>query len=45
MSYSVSGNDKAAVIPDGRMAFGRVKGVEEVYRANGVIKPVLGTTW
>jgi NitT/TauT family transport system substrate-binding protein len=29
---------KAAVIPDGRMALDGLKGVEEVYRANGVIK-------
>jgi NitT/TauT family transport system substrate-binding protein len=29
---------KAAVIPDGRMALDGLKGVEEVYRANGVVK-------
>jgi len=29
---------KAAVIPDGRMSFDGLKGVEEVYRANGVVK-------
>jgi ABC-type nitrate/sulfonate/bicarbonate transport system substrate-binding protein len=29
---------KPAVIPDGRMALDGLKGVEEVYRANGVIK-------
>src|SRR5215475_10447511 len=29
---------KAAVIPDGRMALDGLKGVEEVYRANGIIK-------
>jgi NitT/TauT family transport system substrate-binding protein len=29
---------KPAVIPDGRMAIDGLKGVEEVYRANGVVK-------
>ena len=29
---------KPAVIPNGRMAIDGLKGVEEVYRANGVVK-------
>jgi NitT/TauT family transport system substrate-binding protein len=37
---------KPAVIPDGRMALDGLKGVEEVYRANGLVKkPVPWDRW